>query len=83
MYRRTQAESPARAEELHHAQQEGIEFHWLTAPVEILGDANGDVRAMRCDPVATAVNDQKQDRQSGRDDERLATFNGHGVQQKR
>ena len=48
VYRRTQAESPARAEELHHAQQEGIEFHWLTAPVEILGDANGDVRAMRC-----------------------------------
>jgi glutamate synthase (NADPH) small chain len=48
IYRRTKAESPARAEELHHAEQEGIEFHWLTNPVEILGDANGNVRAMKC-----------------------------------
>ena len=48
VYRRTRAESPARAEELHHAEQEGIRFHWLTAPVEILDDGNGNVRAMRC-----------------------------------
>ena len=48
VYRRTQAESPARAEELHHAEQEGIEFHWLTAPVEILDDGKGNVRGMRC-----------------------------------
>ena len=48
IYRRTEAESPARVEELHHAKEEGIEFHWLTAPVEILGDDNGHVRAMRC-----------------------------------
>jgi len=48
VYRRTEAESPARKEELHHAQEEGIEFHWLTAPVEILGDGEGNVRAMRC-----------------------------------
>jgi hypothetical protein len=41
-----------------------------------------DVRAMRRDPVATAVNDQEQGGQSGRDDERLATFNGHDAQQK-
>ena len=37
-----------RVEELHHAQEEGIEFHWLTAPVEILDDGEGNVRAMRC-----------------------------------
>jgi glutamate synthase (NADPH/NADH) small chain len=48
VYRRTEAESPARLEELHHAEEEGIEFHWLTAPVEILDDGEGNVRAMRC-----------------------------------
>lgn len=48
VYRRTENESPARVEEIHHAQEEGIEFHWLTAPVEILGDEDGSVKAMRC-----------------------------------
>ncbi len=48
VYRRTEAESPARLEEIHHAQEEGIEFHWLTAPVAILDDGDSDVRAMRC-----------------------------------
>jgi glutamate synthase (NADPH/NADH) small chain len=48
VYRRTRAESPARLEELEHAEEEGIEFNWLTAPVEILGDDDGNVRAMRC-----------------------------------
>lgn len=48
VYRRTEAECPARLEELHHAQEEGIGFHWLTAPVELLGDAENRVRAMRC-----------------------------------
>jgi len=48
VYRRTEAECPARQEELHHAIEEGIEFHWLTAPVEILDDGDGNVRAMRC-----------------------------------
>jgi len=48
VYRRTKAESPARAEETEHAEEEGIEFHWLTAPVEILGDDDNNVHAMRC-----------------------------------
>ena len=48
IYRRTEAESPARLEEIHHAKEEGIEFHWLTAPVEILGDGGGNVCGMRC-----------------------------------
>lgn len=48
VYRRTDAECPARKEELHHAEEEGIEFHWLTVPVELLGDANNNVRAIRC-----------------------------------
>ena len=48
IYRRTKAESPARAEEIHHAGEEGVDFRWLTAPVEILDDGQGNVRAMRC-----------------------------------
>jgi glutamate synthase (NADPH/NADH) small chain len=49
VYRRSAAEAPARAEELHHAQQEGIEFLWLTQPLELLGDGQNNVRAMRCE----------------------------------
>ena len=48
VYRRTKTESPARAEEIDHAEEEGIEFHWLTAPVEILGDDENNVHGMRC-----------------------------------
>ncbi|MAF95872.1 MAG: glutamate synthase (NADPH), homotetrameric [Rhodospirillaceae bacterium] len=48
VYRRTKTESPARAEEIDHAEEEGIEFHWLTAPVEIFGDDDNNVRGMRC-----------------------------------
>jgi glutamate synthase (NADPH) small chain len=33
---------------VHHAEEEGIEFHWLTAPVAVLDDGNGGVRGMRC-----------------------------------
>jgi glutamate synthase (NADPH/NADH) small chain len=48
VYRRSQAEAPARVEEVHHALEEGVEFHWLTSPVEILGDAGNNVRGLRC-----------------------------------
>ncbi len=48
VYRRSKSEAPARAEELHHAEEEGIEFHWLTSPLEILDDGKRGVRAMRC-----------------------------------
>ena len=48
LYRRSRAEAPARAEEVHHAEQEGIEFHWLASPVEIVDDGNRSVRAVRC-----------------------------------
>jgi len=48
VYRRSRAEAPARAEELHHAEEEGVDFRWLTAPVEILGDPTKRVRAIRC-----------------------------------
>ncbi len=48
VYRRTRAELPARHEEVEHAVAEGIVFDMLTNPVEILGDENGCVRALRC-----------------------------------
>jgi glutamate synthase (NADPH/NADH) small chain len=48
VYRRSRRESPARAEELEHAIQEGIQFRWLTNPVEILGNAAGWVTGLRC-----------------------------------
>jgi glutamate synthase (NADPH/NADH) small chain len=48
IYRRSRAEAPARAEEIQHAEEEGIEFHWLTNPIEILDDGKGNVRGMRC-----------------------------------
>jgi glutamate synthase (NADPH) small chain len=46
-YRRTRAEMPARLEEIAHAEEEGIEFHFLVAPLEILGDDKRWVRAVR------------------------------------
>ncbi len=48
VYRRSRHEVPARAEEFHHAEEEGVIFDFLTNPVAILGDENGNVRAMRC-----------------------------------
>ncbi len=47
VYRRTRRESPARAEELEHAIEEGVDFRWLNNPVEILGDPSGWVTGMR------------------------------------
>jgi len=48
LYRRSHAEAPARAEEIHHAEEEGVNFHWLVSPVEILDDGSKGVRAVRC-----------------------------------
>ena len=48
VYRRSEAELPARAEEVHHAKEEGIQFDLLTNPVEILADENDNVRGIRC-----------------------------------
>lgn len=48
LYRRSEAEMPARAEEAHHARQEGIEFHMLTAPVKFLADEKGWLTSARC-----------------------------------
>ena len=48
VYRRSPVEVPARAEEVHHAEEEGVIFDFLTNPVEIYGDENGNVCGMRC-----------------------------------
>ncbi len=48
VYRRSEAELPARAEEVHHAKEEGIVFNLLNNPVEILSDENGWVSGIRC-----------------------------------
>lgn len=48
VYRRSEAEMPARLEEVKHARQEGIEFLMLTAPVELVGDEKGWLTGARC-----------------------------------
>ena len=48
VYRRSEAELPARVEEVHHAKEEGIVFNLLTNPVEVLADENGWVCGVRC-----------------------------------
>ena len=48
IYRRSEAELPARREEVHHAKEEGIEFKMLTNPTRVLGDEKGWVTALSC-----------------------------------
>ncbi|GHU83907.1 glutamate synthase (NADPH), homotetrameric [Clostridia bacterium] len=52
VYRRTEAELPARREEVEHAQEEGIAFRFLENPLSIAGDADGWVRAVTCQKMA-------------------------------
>jgi glutamate synthase (NADPH/NADH) small chain len=48
VYRRSRVEMPARIEEVHHAEEEGIQFHFLTTPTRFIGDDKGHVKAMEC-----------------------------------
>jgi glutamate synthase (NADPH) small chain len=48
VYRRTRKEMPARAEEIHHAEEEGIRFEFLVAPVEVLGNEKKWVTGLKC-----------------------------------
>jgi glutamate synthase (NADPH/NADH) small chain len=48
VYRRSRKEVPARAEEVHHAEEEGIIFNFLTLPVKVFGDDKGNVMGMEC-----------------------------------
>ena len=58
VYRRTEKELPARVEEVHHAKEEGITFHMLTNPIEVLGDERGWVRGLRCVQMELGEPDQ-------------------------
>lgn len=51
VYRRSEAELPARKEEVEHAKEEGVDFKFLTAPVEVLGDDNKNVIGLRCNQM--------------------------------
>lgn len=57
VYRRSEAEMPARVEEVHHAKEEGIEFTLLTSPLEIVGDEDGWVKAIRCQRMKLGESD--------------------------
>ncbi|WP_223291720.1 NADPH-dependent glutamate synthase [Defluviicoccus vanus] len=59
VYRRTEAEAPARIEELRHAKEEGIEFLFLHAPVEIRTDADGNVAGMKVQKMVMGEPDEK------------------------
>jgi glutamate synthase (NADPH/NADH) small chain len=48
IYRRSRAEMPAREEEIKHAEDEGIELHFLTTPIRYIGDEKGRLKAMEC-----------------------------------
>ena len=59
VYRRSEAEAPARVEELRHAKEEGIDFFFLHAPVEILADNAGNVRGMTVEKMALGEPDER------------------------
>ena len=48
VYRRSDQEMSARVEEYHHAIEEGVQFHWLTSPLEVVDDGSGWVGGLRC-----------------------------------
>ncbi|MFD1671359.1 NADPH-dependent glutamate synthase [Agrilactobacillus yilanensis] len=47
-YRRSVEELPARVEEYHHSVEEGIDYSWLTSPIEYIGDENGQLSGVKC-----------------------------------
>ena len=59
VYRRSEAEAPARIEEIRHAKEEGIEFFFLHTPVEIFTDDDGGVRGMKVQKMTLGEPDEK------------------------
>jgi len=57
-YRRSRAEAPARSEELKHAEQEFINWHWLSNPVEFIVDENNFVKQIRCEEMELSAPDE-------------------------
>lgn len=58
VYRRTEKELPARKEEVEHAKEEGIKFMFLTNPVELKGDENGNVKTVVCQRMELSAPDE-------------------------
>jgi len=58
IYRRSRTEVPARSEEVHHAEEEGIIFNFLTLPIQVLGDKNGNVIGMECQKMRLGEPDE-------------------------
>jgi glutamate synthase (NADPH) small chain len=58
VYRRSRTELPARIEEVHHAEEEGIQFHFLTLPIKFLGNEEGWVCSMECQKMELGEPDQ-------------------------
>jgi len=69
VYRRSEAEAPARIEELRHAREEGVQFSFLHGPVAILLDDKGDVRGLRAQKMALGEPDARGRRQPVPQDE--------------
>ena len=67
VYRRSEAEMPARAEEVKHAREEGIEFRMLTNPIEFLGDEKGWLTGARCVRMELGEPDAERPPPPGRD----------------
>ncbi len=57
VYRRSEKEMSARVEEYHHALEEGVKFHWLTNPLEILGNAEGWATGLKCQQMKLGPKD--------------------------
>ena len=58
VYRRSRKEVPARIEEVHHAEEEGVIFYFLTLPIRVLGDKEGKVTGMECIKMELGEPDQ-------------------------
>jgi glutamate synthase (NADPH/NADH) small chain len=58
VYRRGESEMSARAEEYRHAREEGVQFRWLTNPIEVIDDGNGRVAGLRCQQMALGEPDE-------------------------
>jgi glutamate synthase (NADPH/NADH) small chain len=59
MYRRTEREMPARLEEINNAKEEGVNFMYLSRPVEIIGNENGEVTGLKCVKLRLTEKDEK------------------------
>ena len=57
VYRRSEKEMGARLEEYHHAIEEGVKFHWLTNPLEVIDDGSGWVSGLKCQKMKLGARD--------------------------